>query len=472
MNASRRSPLLAAALALMVTHAAPAGTKGPATLAPPAALSEPAVWVDVRAPAKVRDALRSNKWLREALDKPLGKGFLGSWAAFLGSRGEDLRAAFKGAVYDAAVQPLFAQPFRIAWYTGRDATSSPALIVPAPSDALRLSFAALDQAARKGAVASSCPGEHGAPGILIGRWVVAEHVLFVGQREDRIVVARHPAAVLQAYCAREATVPAAGPDVEVALAPERVGRGAQSLASALGVHGPLRLQLAVEGDRLVAAGLAAELQGAPRLAQAAPPPSLLQLVPASAPVVLSASVLLPEKLDAASLRGFLAGAGGPALQRQVTFLWWPRGDARLQHEVALLWSRPEDDAGLAAIFNGKNKLTGATLCGQVAMASQPAVLDRLRRACEGQEPGLRDLGSGVVRGLSQRSSISLSVNLGRALSQLASDGYWSEQEGAPGAHGAAPADVEEALRALSALPFLGFAGTADKSALVPKGFGS
>ena len=458
-------------------HPPPADAqKGPVALEPIASIEPPAVWIDVRQPGKVEGALRKNAWLRQQLSGPLGRGFLGSWGAFLGTRGEDLRATFKGAIADAALAALFAQPFRVAFWTTRDETHAPALIVPQPRDSFRLLFAAIDGVARKGALSARCPGDTG-PGLLIGRWLLAEHALYVAQREERVVISRHPAAVLQGYCGNT-TIEPGGAAASVEIAPDRIGRGAQVAQVLAGLGGTFRIDLDVDGDRLVGAGLSAAIDKPERLGKGAASDALLKLLPASAPVVLSAHLSLPESLSERSLIQFwksAMGAGGPAphvVGRTATIAWWPRGDSRLPLEVALLWSRAEDAPALGHIFSGKNRLVSASLCGHAALASSEEILSHLRRACSGQEPSFHDLGRSVVRGLQSPATLQLALQPGRALPALLTDGYWSEQEVPPGKHGAGPKEIEDAARDLSSLPPLGFSGTSDAKRLVPQGFGS
>ncbi len=447
--------------------------QGPVSLPTQAELVRPAILLDVKRPGQVRDALRKNAWLTQAMAMPLGRGFLGSWGAFLGTRGEDISASFRGLIAELVLGPLFAQPFRIAWYTAQGTSQSAVLIVPSPGERLRLAYGAIDQVARKDAVIAKCPGDTGGPGFLIGRWTLAEHVLFSVLKDDRLLVARHPAAVTQAYCGNDATIAAGGSDLELSVAPGRIGRGAQLGASLAGFGEELTLKLDVEGDHLVARGLAGPLAQPLRLAKGTLSADLLKLIPASAPVVLNLQLNLPERLDPASLRAFWkAEASLALLPRAVTIAWWPRGDARAPQELALLWSRTADQPALATMFDGKNKLLAGQLCNHAVLASGPEVLERLRRSCAGEEPALKDLGEVVSRGLRGEGSVSLALQPGHALSTLVADGYWSEQEEKKRAAAVTPPEIREAVRALLALPFLGFVGTAEASVLVPRGFGS
>ena len=470
-----RRMVIAVALLLCVQTATAKKHHGPQPDAPirveaPAETVPPAMWIDVREPARARDALRRNAWLSRALARPLGEGFLGSWRAFLGTRGEDIRAAFKGAVADAALAPLLSQPFRIAWYSARGSTQSPALIVPAPGSAALLAHAALGEAARRGTAQSRCP--RGAGDERIDRWVLAEHAVYAARGPDRIVLSRHPTALMQALCGPPPQLGAGG-EVEIGFAPELIGRGAQMAAALAGLGDSVRLQLRVGRDGFAPAGLAGALAKPARLSAAPLSADLLRLAPASTPVVLAANLGLPSSLDAASLKAFWGGASTPVLPRQAAVLFWPRGDWRRPHEIAVAWSRPADDAALAAIFNGRNKLSAAMLCNHLVFASTAQVLERVRRSCDGHDPGLSHLARSVVEGLQAPGSLGLFLQPGRALPQIASDGYWGEIEAPTSdAPRAAPPEIEEALRELSSLPSLGFFGIAKEAALVPRGFGS
>ena len=144
----------------------------------------------------------------------------------------------------------------------------------------------------------------------------------------------------------------AGVDVELGFDTEALGREAQFLTHALGLANGTRLQFAVEGNRLVARGIAGPLMDKVRLDAAPLSDDLLKLVPAETPVLLALQLKLPESLDAAkTLKRVLEGRGpGPVRTRQMALVWTPRGDAGLGHEFALLWGRAEDAAALQSMF--------------------------------------------------------------------------------------------------------------------------
>jgi len=71
----------------------------------------PAIRAVVYDAALVKSTLEANPWLKDVLSKPLGRGFVGSWAGFLGTRGEDMHADFKGAIIDLLLDKVLTQPF-------------------------------------------------------------------------------------------------------------------------------------------------------------------------------------------------------------------------------------------------------------------------------------------------------------------------------------------------------------------------
>lgn len=439
----------------------------------------PAVWVDVHAPQRVRQALMQNAWLREQLDKPLGQGFAGGWRAFFGSSGEDLNAAFKGAMLDVVTQQLLDTPFRLAWLSGQGRVGTPAVILPKASPATLAAFEALEKSVRRGeAVAQVCPGgEVQVPegGLKVGRWLVAEQALWAGRMGNRLVLARHPLVVIQGLCLEEVELkPTEGVDVEVGVDPELLGRESQLLAHVLGLDEDTRLQFAVEGNRLVARGIAGQLEGEPRLDSAPLSDDLLRLVPEETPVLLALQLKLPQDMGPQSLQAWLAGEGkGPTLTRQVALLWTPRGDAALPTEVAIAWGRTEDAPALAQLFSGNNPLVSADLCKHRVLASSQEVLARMRKACEGKSPNLLNAAAPVVQGLRAPTSVAFGVHTGRLLGLLAMDGYRSEAPASPKSPiKAAPPEVEAARRDLESLPYIGLRGTVQGDKLVPGGFGS
>lgn len=440
----------------------------------------PAFWVDVYAPGKVRAALVENAWVREEMKRPLGQGFVGGWAAFLGSSGEDLQAEFKGAVFNVVAGQLLDVPFRAVWFTSNVRAGTPALVVPRPGAKALAAFEAMDNVARRTeAFAEHCPGGGSGPegGLQLSRWLVAEQALWAGLGDDRLVLGRHPSVVVQGLCMDDAPLAApAGVDVEVGFAPEPLGREVQALAHVLGLGADTRLQFAVEGTRLVGRGIAGKLQGEPRLDSAPLSEELLRLVPEETPVLLALQLKLPEQLNAESLRAWWSDTPyqGPTRTRQVALAWTPRGDAALPQELALLWSRTEDAVALRSIFSGNNSLWRGDVCGHHVLASTEEVLTRVRRACEGKAPNMLNAAASVVRGLREPVSVAFGVNTGRLLSLLTADGYLSERpvDARRPMPRAAPPEIEAARRELEALPYMGFRGTVKGDSLVPGGFGS
>jgi hypothetical protein len=367
------------------------------------------------------------------------------------------------------------------WFSGENRAGTPAVIVPKPSEAAVAAYESMNSVAqRNGMTASSCPGgEVQAPegGFVLNRWLVAEQALWAGSREGRLVFARHPAVVLSGLCAEELALEAPeGVDLEVGFAPDPLGREVQLLTHVLGVGAGVRMQFAVEGNRLVGRGIAGALEGEPRLDSAPLSDDLLRLVPEETPVLLALQLKLPEKLDRQSLKEFWSEEGykGPTLTRQVAVVWTPRGDDNLPTEVALLWGRPEDAAALAEIFSGGNKLESAALCKHQVLASNQDVLGRLRKACEGKMPNMLNAAGPVVQGLRAPGSVAFGLNTGRLVGMLLSDGYWSEHPAST--HKplprTAPPEIEEARRDLETLPYIGLRGTVQGDSLVPGGFGS
>jgi hypothetical protein len=467
------------------TQAEVEGMPEPQTVAvdSPGSAALPAFWVDVHRPAKVRTALQGNAWLKEQLQKPMGQGFVGGWAAFFGSTGEDLKAEFQGAVLDLVAGKLLDAPFRAVWFAGEAKATTPAFIVPKPGDAATAAYDALDKVATRGVMTSaSCPGGEGtvpAEGFEMKRWLVAEQSLWAGRTEDRLVLSRHPAAVLQGLCTELPALEAPETvDMELGFDPGAYGRETQLLSHVVGLAPGTRLQFGVDGTRLVGRGIAGELMDGPARLDAAPvSDALLKLVPEDTPVLLAVNVKLPESLDPATLKGFWqeGGGKGPTRTRQVALVWTPRGDSALPVELAVLWGRAEDAEALKTLFTGGyNSLVHATACGHAVMASTEAQLERLKKACEGKSPNLLNAAGPVVAGLREKSSVAFGVNTGRLLSGLTMDGFLSEARVGRNAPlpKAAPPEIEAARRDLESLPYLGLRGTVQGDSLVPGGFGS
>ncbi|MFL5352385.1 hypothetical protein [Archangium sp.] len=465
-----------------VLQALPPAPDKPQQMEVPTEPVRAAFWADVYAPGKVREALAGNPWVKDQLQKPLGKGFVGGWAAFLDTRAEDVGANFKGAIFDVMAGQLLASPFRMVWFSGDNRAGTPAIIVPEPGNAAMAAFDSMNGVVRRSEmVAQSCPGGQGevpSEGFKLERWLVAEQGLWAARTDDRIVFGRHPAVVLQGLCESHLDLEAPqGVDVELGFAPEPLGREAQLLTHVMGVANGIRLQFAVEGNRLVGRGISGPVADEPRLDSAPLSDDLLKLVPEETPVLLTLQLKLPEQLDANTLKAWWSGkrVSGAVRTRQVAMVWTPRGDVSLPSEVALLWGRPEDAAALGQLFSGPNRMETATLCGHHVLASTPDVLARLSKACEGQAPNLLHAAGPVVQGLRAPGSVSFGVHLGRVLGTLMADGYLSqltEADPKKPQPRVAPPEIEAARRDLETLPYIGLRGTVDGNKLVPGGFGS
>ncbi|CAM3612570.1 hypothetical protein [Corallococcus soli] len=451
----------------------------------PDAPATAALWVDVHAPGKVRDALMRNAWLKEQWGKPLGQGFVGEWAPFLGSTGADLKASFKGAVVDVVAGQLLDAPFRTVWFSGASRAGTPALLVPRADRKSRAAWDALDGVAKRGAMtADRCPDSAvkvPEGGFHLSRWLVAEQTVWTARTEERVVLARNPVVLLQGLCTPLPKLGASeGVDVEVGFNPDAYGREAQLFTHVLGLKGNARLQFGVEGDRLVGRGIAGAVS--PTAIPDTRPLSddLLKLVPEETPVLFTFNLTLPESLEPEVLKTHWEGKSAQSVRtrtRQVALVWTPRGNASLEPELALLWGSEQDAEGVRALFSGGARtLKTATLCKHVVLATSDAELERLKKACEGRAPNLLNAAGPVVTGLREPASVMLGINTGRLLSGLLMDGYTSEArvDRASPLPKAAPPEIEAARRDLESLPYLGLRGkvVGYGPELVSEGFGT
>ena len=462
---------------------APGSPAAPAAPVPLEVADAPAVAsivVDIREPAKLRQALAQNAWLHQVLDAPLGQGFVGPWAGFWGTKGEDIAASFKGEVVEFAADQLLDAPLRIIWF-GDAVPGGPALLAPQPSATASAAFDALSKVAKHGTqTASACPGEvvpdGGAPErapMLIDRWVLANQALYASKSGGKLALARSPNAVVAALCAKLDPAPAApGADVQVTLATDGLGHEAQVLSSLLGVGGNPRLSFNLEGDHLVPQGIAGELVHPDRIAVAALSDALLKAVPVDVPVLFTAQLQLPASLDTQTLSAFFADKPtAKTVARQAAVVWIPHGDAKAPTEVAILWSRPADQPELETAFSGPNAMKRATVCGQLVFASTQALLEQIQRTCAGNSPSLANASGAVVAGLRRPASIGLQVSLGALLSGVTLDA-WKAEAKESSRSDAVPKEIAAARGQLEALPTFGLTGTANGSTLVGGGFHS
>ena len=459
----------------------------------------PALVVDVLNPSAVRTAIFENSWLQTAGAAPLGRGYLGSWAAFLGSARGDVGLSGACLVRDAIVDALVQAPVRVVLFEG-DTPLPPALITastPTTSTALHALTLALQ---RGGFIVDACPGETAEvadAGVVeavdggepppprtkqrfeIVRWVVAEHDLYLADTRGRIVLARSPRAVVNGVCTTlPELTPAPGVDVQLRPQVAGLGRPADVLTRMLGLGGDVSLSWKVEGARLVPVGIGASVLHADRLDAAPLPATLLAAVPADTAVALAAGIKLPAKLDEQSLAAAWGegGMGEAGKTRTVIALWQPHGDPKAQTEVALLWSDPADKDALRALFSGKNAMSIDEVCGGVALSSTVALLARIKATCKGTTPSLAFAEPPVVEGLKAAQSVSLLVDFGAVATALLEEG-WRAERAAQGAavkdrDKALPSEIDDAKKLLDQLPRQGLVGTKSGTTLQPRGYSS
>ncbi|MCC6809925.1 MAG: hypothetical protein IT381_21025 [Deltaproteobacteria bacterium] len=443
------------------------------------------VIVDVNDPAALKQVADTNAWLKQAVESPLGRGFAASWSAFFQSKGEDLQASFRGTVLQFFFDRFFTEPFSLVWFGGDAATGTPAVILDKLSSGAVSALDAMSGIAARGSfTATHCPGQD--PPLVqkdkegkdipapvkhtITRWLVAEHAIFVGKSDDRIVLSAKPTAVLQGLCAKVADHKRGKAALELTLVAERFGREAQALAALLGLEGEVRFSVAAAQSTLTPLGVSASLAAPDRLATQAPTDELLKVIPEDTPVAALLQVALPPKLDEASIAAHLKGGSKDKLvPRQVALVWNPRGMSG-PTEIALVWSRAEDEAALKTIFNGRNQLVTKKACGQLVLASAQALAERMERSCKGNTPSRLNAAATVVAQAKAAQSVALQVHVGQLLSGLMIDAYRAEQTQKK--IGPLPKEIEQAKQQLDALPFFGFRGRVEGKVLVAEGFRS
>lgn len=429
-------------------------------------------WIDVADPKAVHDTLRKNAWLGKAIKDPVGQGFIAAWGGFFGTRGEDIGDVFKGAVTDLVLDQVLASPYRIVWYGGEGAKGAPAIVVSAPNAAATSAFDTLVNVAGSGGfnppgcVTSTGAADGGATNESIHRIVLADKIIFAARLGDRLVLAPRPQAAMLAMCKElPAAAPRAGVAVSLGFAISESGRGAQGFGTMLGIGNLASLDFGVDATGFVPRGLDAVAEGS-RLAAVEPSPELLKAVPAKSGVVLFLAVKLPKELSATSLRDTFGAegedfgktrkewpAGSP---RQVAVIWNPRGNRNT--EVAVLWADVGDEKALAAAMTkGNGALQAGKACSVLAFASTKELMADLQASCGGKKPSMLQSAQPIVKGLSQSSSLSLTVNLGQVMQQLTIDGWLSEHP-APNAT-TGPQEIEAARKLLEELPTIGFRAT-------------
>jgi hypothetical protein len=478
----------------------------------------PSVWIDIDNPAALRSALQENAWLAKAVSAPLGTGFLGGWAAFLGSKSDDLGLAQQLAnapsalMKDVLADVLLSQPARITFFTGPGG-HAPAFIVPNPSAAMTTTIDAMMGAlARGGFTVEACPGAPAPPprappvrdddGNLVDagppvppppnpnrfevvRWRVADHVVYAANARGRFALSQSQASVFDAVCAPAPTLGGAGAsgasasgtngavrkaDVRVSFDTEKSGREAQALAAFLGGSTQPSFELALDGTRLVPIGIRASLASPDRLVAEPVPAESWKAVPEDMPVFLAAGIALPKELTTESLASFWQkpNAKTATKPRHVVLVWQPHGDD-VDTEVGVIWSDTGDEFALREAFAGKNAMQLEVACKRVLIASTQALLSRMKSACSGKSPSVMFAKPDVVAALQQPMSIGVVIDAGRALGTLLSEG-WSSDEGHDKKK--EPPEITDAKKLLLELPRFGLFGTRNANALEPRGFSS
>ncbi len=452
---------------------------------------EPAFWLDVLQPKAVHQALAENAWTNDVASKPIGRGFLGPWAVFFGTRGQDIGARFDGVVLKLFTEALLAEPYRVLWLTGEKSIRVPVLVVPQSGAVASSALSSLIAAAGKGGFSpQGCPGSspdggvadggslQPAPGLAtIHRVLLGDHALFVAHVGDRLIMSGRPNAVLHGMCLKPFTLKTGENAVELGVSLDENGRALQGLAAILGVQGEAKLAFGIEGNGFGPRGIITTAARPGRLSGGALEESMLKLIPESTGVFVTLNLTLPKNLDNTSLERIFSGKSieGATANRQVAVLWNPHGDAHLPSEFAVIWNRAEDESFLSSIVSKTHPLLQKRVCGQVVLASTEKQLKDIETSCGGAAPSVLAAAPAVAKELKDPSSIGLNVNLGGVLSTLILDGWFSEPKPLPAKSVplSAPPEIEAARKQMETLPFLHWRAVVDeKGQLIAKGFRS
>jgi hypothetical protein len=439
------------------------------------------VIVSINEPARVWRLARDNAWFQDVLDKPLGRGFLGTWAGFLSTRGDQIQAEFKGMVIEHLAERVLAEPFRAVWFSaGGRTTGKPAIILEEPSNSVRGAFALLDKVATRGTfTAAQC--YNGEPPedreversleleeITIKRWLLADHAVYAALQDDRMVIGRRATLVLQGMCADlPQTEPMKGSAFEVGFISDALGRGANLMTHLLGVDEAPRIAFGIRDGNLVPLGIQADVVAAGHLETGKLNPALLRAIPEEAPVVFTMQLALPRELHREALRGFFAGAKSETTTRQIAVIWYPSGESDGVMDIALLWSNRGDGDFVDEMFGGDLIAGGG--CAIMVRCTSDEICASIQRTCAGKDPSVLQAAPAVKDGWQGETSIALGIQVGRALSDITVDAYLEE-------HGSndkrLPPEIQEVKRQLRALPFFAVSGKVQGQALVPGGFRS
>jgi hypothetical protein len=459
------------------------------------------LWIDVQKPQLLRTVFTENTWLTTAATEPLGQGFLGAWAGFLGSPGEDLglQKLTQGLVGQLVADALLVQPLRLVWFA-REAGAPPALVVPSPEASLTRAYAAFRGAVERGGYdVVGCPGETppssstpepeagagagaGADAgvvavpnpnrIEVSRLVVADQAVYAALARDRLVFSKDVQAVVSALCGENRAVSVVtGADVVLGMSPTSMGREVEVLSGLLGLQGAPALAFAVEGSSLRPVGLAGTFAVPGRLDTVAIPATTWALVPEDLPVAAAFNMRLPRELSTENLTAFYAARPAELSTRQVLVLWQPHGDPAVGTEVAVVWSDVADEPALRQMLRGNNPLQVRVVCDHVVASSTAALLSRIEASCTQKAPSMTFAAPGIVKGLKEKTSVGLLVDFGRLLSGLLEEGFALDQA-AKKVRGEVPAEIDAARKRLRELPRFGLFGQAQGQVLSPWGFSS
>jgi len=329
---------------------------GPVAMEVPDLPPRAAVSVDIYDAAGLKALFSQNVWMKEVLTKPLGQGFVGSWAGFLGTKGEDLRASFTGTVIDLLLDRVLTQPFSVVWFNAAHSSGVPAVILDDPNGAAKTAFEALDTVAGRGTfTVERCLADkpenvdaqkqvRDLKELTIKRWLLADHALYAGLAGDRLVLARKASTVQNGLCAQRPKLqPAPGVAITARLEPSAFSRDAQVFASALGLNQGPNFAFGIENNTLVPRGISGDLANAERLVSGKLSGENLKAIPEDAPVVLALQLALPKQLDQDNLGRYFKGEKSTLTPRQVVFVWYPHGAVQTP-DLAILWSEKADKA--------------------------------------------------------------------------------------------------------------------------------
>jgi hypothetical protein len=430
---------------------------------------EPEFSLSFRNGSDLTELLRKNPWLERLRKTNLYDGLTLRFQSVLGALPSEKQSYWKGRLADTLVElALKNRTVSIDYYRASGMIQPIGFSAKSENAVEMKALATLMESLR---VAKDQDIDDGIKSQSVTPIEISAQRFAVRLAENCLSISRDPfVAVWSWRKCRAGKLPAK--DVELAVnIPSFAGASEKALQGFLGMEPIARVFLEkTDKHSLAISGASIPLKTGHILKNASLSAEVLAALPASTHFLVTMAVPLPENLDPAELKTFLAkdtAVWGQAKRANVSF--FHLGSTRVpgsgfQADTGLLVEASVNggETALARLFEPRHgkEVFVKDVCKKrfTLVTPSQAVLDAVTAACEGRVPSLAQAPAAMKALLAMESGVqAVLVNFGQSLARMIDLGWDFENQ-----EKSKPAEVEEARKILADLPTVVFGGKVEK----------